>query len=58
MALTDNVAAMTAIANDDRYENLFLYQLRIHYRPSDRLIAISVSGNSMNVVAAAEWVKQ
>lgn len=58
LALTDNVAAMTAIANDDGYQNLFVYQLRIHYRPGDRLVAISASGNSPNVVAAAEWVKQ
>ncbi len=58
MALTDNVAAMTAIANDDGYDNLFLYQLRIHYRPGDKLVAISASGNSPNVVTAAEWVKK
>jgi D-sedoheptulose 7-phosphate isomerase len=58
LALTDNVAAMTAIGNDDGYENLFLYQLRIHYRPGDKLVAISASGNSPNVVTAAEWVKQ
>ncbi len=57
LALTDNVAAMTAIANDDGYHNLFVNQLRIHYRDGDRLIAISASGNSPNVVAAAQWVK-
>ncbi len=56
-ALTDNAAVMLAVANDDGYENLFLNQLRVHYRPGDQLIAISVSGNSPNVVAAAEWVK-
>ncbi|MGA1823517.1 MAG: SIS domain-containing protein [bacterium] len=57
MALTDNVSVMTAIANDTGYENLFITQLKIHYRPGDTLIAISASGNSPNVVAAAEWVK-
>lgn len=58
LALTDNVAAMTAIANDDGYHNVFVYQLRIHYRPGDKLVAISASGNSPNVIAAAEWVKK
>lgn len=58
MALTDNVAVMTAIANDDGYHNMFVNQLRIHYGQGDLLIAISASGNSPNVVEAAEWVKK
>ncbi|MBW2333492.1 MAG: SIS domain-containing protein [Deltaproteobacteria bacterium] len=58
MALTDNVSVMTAIANDDGYENLFVNQLRIHYRQGDKLVVISASGNSQNVVAAAEWTKK
>lgn len=57
-ALTDNTAVMLAVANDDGYENLFVNQLRVHYRPGDSLIAISASGNSPNVVEAAKWVKQ
>src|SRR3989337_2651351 len=57
MALTDNAAVMLAIANDDGYESLFVNQLCVHYRVGDSLVAISVSGNSPNVVAAAEWVK-
>jgi D-sedoheptulose 7-phosphate isomerase len=58
LSLTDNVAAMTAIGNDAGYENLFVYQLRAHYRPGDRLVAISASGNSPNLVEAARWVKK
>jgi len=57
-ALTDNVATMTAVANDHGYENLFVGQLRTHYRQGDKLVAISASGNSPNVVAAARWVRQ
>jgi D-sedoheptulose 7-phosphate isomerase len=57
LSLTDNNSVLTAICNDDGYENLFLYQLKILYKPGDKLIAISVSGNSPNVVCAAEWVK-
>lgn len=58
IALTDNTSVITAIANDVGYENVFLNQLKIHYRKGDKLLAISASGNSPNVVAAAEWVKQ
>jgi len=57
LALTDNASVMTAIANDDGYENVFVNQLRIHYRTGDKLVAISASGNSPNVIAAAKWVK-
>lgn len=57
-ALTDNMSLLTAIANDDGYQNIFVNQLRIYYRTGDKLIAISASGNSPNVVAAAEWVKE
>lgn len=57
MSLTDNVPVMTAIGNDDGYENLFLCQLKIHYRTGDKLVVISASGNSPNIVSAARWVK-
>lgn len=58
MALTDNIPVLTAIANDDGYDNIFVNQLRIFYRPGDKLVTISASGNSPNLVKAAEWVKQ
>ena len=56
-ALTDNTSVITAIANDVGYENIFINQLKIHYRSGDSLIVISASGNSPNVLKAAEWVK-
>lgn len=58
LSLTDNIPLTMAIANDDGYENIFINQLLIHYRQGDKLVAISASGNSPNVVRAAEWVKQ
>ena len=58
LSLTDNNAVMMAIANDDGYDNLFVNQLRIHYRSGDILVAISASGNSSNIICAAEWVKE
>ena len=58
LSLTDNVAAMTAVANDTGYENIFIRQLQMYYRPGDKLVVISASGNSPNLVQAAKWVKE
>lgn len=57
LALTDNTSVITAIANDVGYENSFINQLIIHYRQGDKLLVLSASGNSENVVRAANWVK-
>tara|TARA_A100001015_G_scaffold230112_1_gene260290 strand:- start:3700 stop:4311 length:612 start_codon:yes stop_codon:yes gene_type:complete len=56
-ALTDNASVITAISNDVGYENIFISQLKIHYKQGDMLVVISASGNSKNVVLASEWVK-
>jgi len=57
LSLTDNNSVITAIANDVGYNHIFTNQLKIHYRKEDKLVVISASGNSKNVVLAAEWVK-
>ena len=56
-SLVDNNSVITAISNDVGYDTIFLNQLKIHYREGDSLIVISASGNSPNILAAAEWVK-
>lgn len=56
-ALTDNTSVITAISNDVGYKNIFVNQLKIHYRKGDKLLVISASGNSENVISAAKWVK-
>lgn len=53
-ALTDNVAVMTAWANDTDYDNIFAEQLDSLLEPGDVVIAISGSGNSKNVIKAVE----
>lgn len=58
LALTDNISVISAIGNDSSFNNIFLDQLKVHYRTGDKLIAISASGNSPNLINAAEWVKQ
>jgi D-sedoheptulose 7-phosphate isomerase len=55
IALTDNVALMTAYANDQSYDDVFVEPLRTLMREGDVLVAISGSGNSPNVVAAVEY---
>lgn len=57
VSLTDNVAVMTAIANDDGYENIFVLQLQTQLAADDVVVAISASGNSPNVVNALEYAK-
>ena len=57
-SLVDNNSVVTAISNDVGYENIFINQLKIHYRAGDNLLVISASGNSPNVIKAAQWVKE
>jgi D-sedoheptulose 7-phosphate isomerase len=57
LALTDNVSVISAIGNDSTYDNIFVDQLKVHFRKGDKLIVISASGNSPNLVVASEWFK-
>lgn len=57
MSLTDNIAFITALSNDDGYEVVFEQQLRTFAKPGDLLIAISGSGNSPNILKAITWAK-
>ncbi len=58
LSLTDNISHISAIANDENYDDIFVSQLRGHFRQGDILIAISASGNSPNLIKAVEWVKE
>ncbi len=58
LALTDNIAWLTALANDTDYERVFVEQLKNHAQAGDVLIAFSGSGNSSNVVRAVEWANE
>lgn len=53
VALTTDTSALTAIANDYGYEQVFSRQIEGLAVPGDVLIAISTSGNSTNVNRAA-----
>ena len=54
IALATDIAAITCIANDYGYEELFARQVRAHGRPGDVAIGISTSGNSPNVLKGIE----
>lgn len=54
IALATDIAAITCIANDYGYEELFARQVRAHGRQGDIAIGISTSGNSPNVLKGVE----
>jgi D-sedoheptulose 7-phosphate isomerase len=54
IALTTDSSILTAVANDYAFEQVFARQVRGLGREGDVLVAISTSGNSPSVLAAAE----
>jgi len=52
LALSTNTSAVTAIANDYGYEQVFARQLRALSCPGDVAVGLSTSGNSRSVVEA------
>ena len=58
VALTDNVPLLTAWANDTSYEQVFAEQLATLVDAGDVVVAISASGDSPNVLAAAEVARR
>jgi len=54
IALGADMAALTCIANDYDYAEIFSRQVRAHGQKGDIAIAISTSGNSPNVLKGAE----
>jgi D-sedoheptulose 7-phosphate isomerase len=58
VALTDNMPMITAIGNDNNFEDVFVEQMRGQFVAGDVLIAISASGNSPNLVKAAEYANE
>ena len=57
IALATDIAAITCIANDYGYDELFARQVRAHGQKGDVAIAISTSGNSPNVLKGVEAAK-
>lgn len=57
VALNDNVPLLTAWANDTSYDRVFAEPLAALARPRDVVVLISASGNSPNILAAAEMAR-
>ncbi|MCP9455757.1 MAG: D-sedoheptulose 7-phosphate isomerase [Nitrospira sp.] len=58
IALATDIAAITCIANDFGYDELFARQVRAHGQKGDIAIAISTSGNSPNVLKGVEAARE
>jgi D-sedoheptulose 7-phosphate isomerase len=57
ICLNDNIPTLMALANDYGYEWIFVKQIEGKLKTGDVLICISGSGNSSNVLLAAEYAK-
>lgn len=58
VALTTNSSAVTAIANDHGYDEVFVRQLAGQASTGDVAVGISTSGNSANVVRALKYGRE
>ena len=58
IALTTDTSVITSISNDYGFENVFAKQVEALVKEGDILWAISTSGTSANVIAAAELAKK
>lgn len=58
IALGENVAALTAIANDYSYDEVFSRQVEAFGQPGDMLIGLTTSGNSRNVLEAVKTAQR
>jgi D-sedoheptulose 7-phosphate isomerase len=58
ISLCDNNAILTAIGNDDGFDEIFSKQLRVLLKKEDLVVAISASGNSPNLIRAIEFAKK
>ncbi len=58
MALTTDTSALTAIANDFGYEEVFSLQVKALVTAGDVVIGISTSGNARNVLKGLEEAKK
>lgn len=58
IALTNDIAVVTAVANDVGFDNVFARQVIAFGRAGDIALGISTSGNSSNVLVAFEQAKK
>ena len=54
--LAGSVPFITAIANDEQYDKIFVRQLEKSFKAGDILIVLSCSGNSANLLEVVDYV--
>ena len=57
ISLCNDISCITAYGNDEGYETIFEEQLKNFLDKGDILFCISASGNSPNIIRAAEYAK-
>ncbi len=58
LALHADTSSLTAVGNDYGAEEAFARQVRAHGRPGDVFVALTTSGQSVNVVTALEAARE
>ena len=58
IALTNDIAVVTAVGNDVGFDNVYARQVIAFGKPGDVAFAISTSGGSRNVLAALEEARR
>ncbi|MEK7063617.1 MAG: SIS domain-containing protein [Patescibacteria group bacterium] len=58
ITLSTSAATVTAIGNDDGYEEVFARQVQAYGLPGDVVIGITTSGNSKNIIRALEQARE
>jgi D-sedoheptulose 7-phosphate isomerase len=58
IALTNDIAVVTAVANDVGFDNVYARQVIAFGREDDIALGISTSGNSTNILVALEQAKK
>lgn len=58
LCLNEHLSWITALGNDYTYEDIYARQLLNFAQNGDLLMLLSVSGNSPNLVKAAQWARE
>jgi D-sedoheptulose 7-phosphate isomerase len=58
VALSTDTSLVTAAANDLGFDAIFARQIEAHGKPGDLLVLVSTSGNSANLLRAAETARK
>jgi len=58
VSLCENPGSITAVGNDVSFDDIFKVQLQSFMRPGDLVIALSVSGNSPNIISGMDYARE